>query len=73
MPKSSTPALLDAKVRSLVPASRIAASSSSGMPHRPNPPAAMNMPSNSSPSRAEAASGWTLCIDCPFVAGGRAG
>jgi hypothetical protein len=55
-PKSSTPALFEATVRSLTPASRIAAIRSSGMPQRPKPPAAMVMPSNRSPSSASAPS-----------------
>jgi hypothetical protein len=42
-------------VRSLTPLSRMAAIRFSGMPHRPKPPAAMVMPSKSSPSRASAA------------------
>jgi hypothetical protein len=50
------PALLDTTVSPVTPLSRTASISRSGMPHRPNPPAQMVMPSNSSPSRAEAAS-----------------
>ncbi|WP_354067838.1 hypothetical protein [Caulobacter sp. 1776] len=47
-------------VRSFVPASRIAAIRFSGIPQRPNPPAMMVMPSNSSPARASTASVFTL-------------
>ena len=47
----------ETKVRSFTPLSRIASISRSGMPHRPKPPAQIVMPSNSSPSRAAAASG----------------
>jgi hypothetical protein len=51
------PALFDTTVRPVTPLSRIASISRSGMPHRPNPPAQIVMPSNSSPSSAAAASG----------------
>ena len=54
-PKSSTPQLFEAMVRSFVPASRIAAIRFSGMPQRPKPPAAIVMPSNRRPSSASAA------------------
>src|SRR6056297_56870 len=62
IPKSSTPALLDANVRFLTPESRIAAKSSSGMPQRPKPPAAISMSSCKSPSRASAAEPYTFFI-----------
>src|SRR5258707_15684549 len=62
MPKSSTPALLPAMVSSFTPLSTNAAIRFSGMPQRPKPPAAMVMPSFSSPPRADFASGWTLFI-----------
>jgi hypothetical protein len=47
--------LFEAMVRFFTPESRIAAISSSGMPQRPKPPAAMVMPSKSTPSSAAAA------------------
>ena len=51
------PALLLAIVKSFTPEAWIASISRSGMPHRPNPPAQIVMPSNSRPSSAAAASG----------------
>jgi len=55
MPKPSTPALLPTMVSRRVPDASSAPIRFSGMPHRPKPPAASVMPSNSSPSRAAAA------------------
>src|SRR3984885_7807797 len=69
MPKSSTPALFPTMVRSLTPLSTRAWIRFSGMPHNPKPPAAMVIPSFNKPSRADAASGWTLLIAGPFVDG----
>ncbi len=45
MPKSSTPALLPMIVRSVTPLATTAAMRFSGIPHRPNPPAAIRIPS----------------------------
>src|SRR3984885_8565934 len=69
MPKSSTPALFPTMVRSLTPLSTRAWIRFSGMPHRPNPPAAMVMPSFSRPCKADSASGWTLLMAGPFIDG----
>src|SRR6202012_3993345 len=69
MPKSSTPALFPTMVRSLTPLSTRAWIRFSGMPHTPKPPAAMVIPSFNKPSRADAASGWTLLIAVPFFDG----
>ena len=44
----------------LVPSSLIACKRSSGIPHRPKPPAAINIPSNKSPSRASFADAYTF-------------
>jgi hypothetical protein len=54
------PALLDTTVRPVTPESRIAWISVSGMPHRPNPPAMIIMPSFNSPANAAPASGYTF-------------
>ena len=51
------PALLLAKVRFFTPLAWIASSRRSGMPHRPNPPAAISISSWSRPSSAAAAVG----------------
>ena len=51
------PALFDTQVRFFTPESRIASISVSGMPHRPNPPAMIIMPSLSTPASADLASG----------------
>ena len=56
-PKSSTPALFETMVRSLTPLATQRLDQFSGIPHRPNPPAARVMPSKSSPSRALSALG----------------
>ena len=55
MPKPSTPALLPTMVRSFTPLSRSAAMRFSGMPHSPNPPAAIVMLSLSRPASAAVA------------------
>ena len=44
-PQSSTPQLFEIASSSLMPASWIAAMSTLGMPHRPKPPTASDMPS----------------------------
>src|ERR1700757_5101791 len=67
MPKSSTPALFPTMVRPLTPLSTTAWIRFSGMPHRPNPPAAIVMPSFSKPCKADSASGWTLLIWGPLI------
>jgi hypothetical protein len=51
------PALLEMIVRSLTPEVRIASISASGMPHRPNPPDMMVMPSRKMPASAASESG----------------
>src|SRR6185312_243123 len=56
-PASSMPALLEMIVSSFTPLSRIASISADGMPHRPNPPDMIVMPSLSTPARAAFASG----------------
>jgi hypothetical protein len=52
IPKSSTPALLEAIIRFLIPDIFSAAIDSSGIPHRPKPPAAIFIPSKINPSIA---------------------
>ena len=54
-PKSSTPALLEATVRFFTPDSLMAFIEFSGIPHNPNPPEAIDIPSNSMPSKASEA------------------
>ena len=54
------PALLEMMVRSFTPLSRIASISAAGMPHRPNPPDMIVMPSCSRPASAVCASGKIL-------------
>ena len=54
-PASSTPALFETTVRSFTPDSRMASISTEGMPHRPNPPDMIVMPSRSTPASASAA------------------
>src|ERR1700732_3809674 len=69
----STPALLEITVRFFTPESRIASDSVSAMPHRPNPPDMIIMPSLRMPSRADLASGWTLFMKCHLIEGGADG
>ena len=57
IPKPSTPALFPTMVRPFTPLSRSAAMRFSGMPHRPNPPAAIVMLSCNRPVRASVALG----------------
>ena len=54
------PALLEMMVRFFTPLSRIASISAEGMPHSPNPPDMIVMPSRSRPARAAFASGKIL-------------
>ena len=56
-PAVSMPALLETKVRSFTPDSRIASISAEGIPQTPKPPAMMVMPSFSTPASAAAGVG----------------
>src|SRR5947209_17863021 len=67
MPKSSTPALFPTVVRPWSSLSTSAWLRCSGIPHGPEPPAAMVIPSFSKPCSAEEASAWTLLIADPFI------
>ncbi|CLA33019.1 Uncharacterised protein [Mycobacterium tuberculosis] len=53
----STPALFDTTVRFLTPLSRKASDRTSAMPQRPKPPDMIIMPSFTTPSSADFASG----------------
>ena len=65
MPKSSTPALLPTIVSPLTPLSCTAAIKFSGMPHSPNPPAAIVMIKGAVEESTRALvspDGWKLCL-----------
>jgi len=55
-PTSSIPALLEMTVRSFTPLARIASINALGMPHSPNPPDMIVMPSRNTPASAASAS-----------------